>query len=144
MSYLLSQGHRRIAYVGSHIKECLEGSERWTSGRWQTYRDELKRAGIAIDTDMVVEIAFGTEPGSEIARKVVDLMDLDVDDLRRPILWGDALHNRAVSRKKFRKEKRIELRTFPKKIRHRVSVRNARLFHESRREDSRRQLTMVG
>ena len=77
MNYLLSLGHRRIAYVGSHLGACLAGDEMVTSGRWQTYRDELAKAGIPVNTDILVEIVFGTEPDPEVAEAVVNLVRLD-------------------------------------------------------------------
>ncbi|MCD4824314.1 MAG: substrate-binding domain-containing protein [Phycisphaerae bacterium] len=77
MNYFLSLGHRRIAYVGSQIEACLGGDEQVTSGRWQTYRDDLTRAGIALDTDLIVDIPYKTGPGPEIAEAIANLVRRD-------------------------------------------------------------------
>ncbi len=75
MKYLLAMGHRRIGFVGSHIKECLEGDpRRITGGRWQVYAETLKEAGISVDPSLLVEIPYGQEPTDSIGKQVVDLV----------------------------------------------------------------------
>jgi GntR family transcriptional regulator, arabinose operon transcriptional repressor len=75
MKYLLAMGHRRIAYVGSHMQECLKGDpKRITGGRWQVYTESLQQAGIPVDTSLLVEVPFGSEPDDRIGRQVVDLV----------------------------------------------------------------------
>ncbi len=75
MKYLLAMGHRRIAYVGPHVQECFKGDpKRITGGRWQVYSESLQQAGIPIDTSLLVEIPFGSEPDDRIGRQVIDLV----------------------------------------------------------------------
>jgi GntR family transcriptional regulator, arabinose operon transcriptional repressor len=75
MKYLLAMGHRRIGYVSSYLKECLEGDpRRMTGGRWQAYVEALKNAEIPIDRSLLVEIPYGEEPGEEVGKKVIDLV----------------------------------------------------------------------
>ncbi|NLX08006.1 MAG: substrate-binding domain-containing protein [Phycisphaerae bacterium] len=78
MQYLLQLGHRRIAYVSSHVAECLAGDpQRITGGRWQAYRDALAESGVAVDPSRLVEIPYGREPDEAIGRRVIELVRRD-------------------------------------------------------------------
>jgi len=78
MKYLLSLGHRRIAYVSSFIDECLRGDpKRWTGGRWEVYVETLAEAGIQVDPSLLVDITFGQEPDETMARQVIGLLRRD-------------------------------------------------------------------
>lgn len=74
MKYMLSLGHRRIAYVGSAIKQCLAGDPYITGGRWQIYESELRQAGVEIDPSLTVEIPHGERPTADTAKQILDLV----------------------------------------------------------------------
>lgn len=74
MKYMLSLGHRRVAYVGSAIQDCLAGNPFVTSGRWQAYASELRQAGVEIDPSLMVEIPFGEAPTPDTERQILNLV----------------------------------------------------------------------
>lgn len=74
MDYLLALGHRRIGYVGSHISRCLAGDEKITALRWQTYRDCLKKSGIPMNLDYLIDFPYNQEPTPQVADAVVNLV----------------------------------------------------------------------
>ncbi len=74
MKYFLYLGHQRIAYVGSHIAQCLAGDEKITGGKWQAYRDVLEEAGIEIDTSLIVDIPSSGKLDRKVKQAVVKLI----------------------------------------------------------------------
>jgi len=72
MEYLISLGHRRIAYIGPLIKDCLAGESWKSGGRWQAYTGVLERAGIAVDKGLLVETPYG----EDIYKQADTILDL--------------------------------------------------------------------
>ncbi len=61
MEYLISQGYKRIAYVGPLVKDYLAG-EGWKSGgRWEAYTEALKIAKLPLDANLLVETPYGED-----------------------------------------------------------------------------------
>jgi len=67
MEGLIAQGHRRIA----HIKgPPAHGACQW---RFKGYRDALRKAGLDVDEELVVQGAFSYESGIEAGNRLLDL-----------------------------------------------------------------------
>ena len=69
MDYLLSLGHRRIAYIDG--RKGLESTNRRLLG----YRDALKNAGIPIEEDLIIPGDYTTDAGIVAARHLLSLTD---------------------------------------------------------------------
>jgi LacI family transcriptional regulator len=65
MEYLISLGHRRIAYISGRAE--LESSNR----RLQGYYDAMQKAGIPIDEEIIAEGEYTTQTGISCARKLL-------------------------------------------------------------------------
>lgn len=74
MSNLIQLGHRRVAYVGSHIEACLSGDPNVTAGRWQAYRDAMEEIGAGVDRSLVVEVPYGKEPDLSVADQIIEML----------------------------------------------------------------------
>ena len=72
MNYLISLGHKRIAYVGPMVKNFLAG-EGWKSGgRWEAYTEALERANLSLDTSQLVETPYG----EDVYKRTDEIMSL--------------------------------------------------------------------
>ncbi len=60
LSYLVSLGHKKIAYVGPHVTEFLAGNEMITGQKLYTYRQVLNKSGIKFDPSLCLETTYGT------------------------------------------------------------------------------------
>ena len=67
MAQLVRLGHRRIGHIQGHPDH---GASEW---RLSGYRDALQRAGIAYDTELVVEGEFTFESGVRAGHRLLDL-----------------------------------------------------------------------
>ena len=74
MNYLLTIGHRRIAYVGPHLNDSMEGREWTTSGRWRSYRESLTNAGIPIDQSLLVDVPDDEHDEEAVRKAVINLV----------------------------------------------------------------------
>jgi DNA-binding LacI/PurR family transcriptional regulator/predicted transcriptional regulator len=60
LKYMISLGHKRIAYAGPHVSKFLAGDEIITGGKLQTYRQVHKESGIAFDPSLCIETTYGS------------------------------------------------------------------------------------
>ena len=67
MDYLISLGHRRIAYISGRAE--LESSNR----RLQGYYDALQKAGIPVDEELIASGEYTTQTGIACARTLLSL-----------------------------------------------------------------------
>jgi len=69
IDHVVALGHRRIGHVAGPLPH---GGRAW---RLAGYRDELRRAGIAIDESLIVDGGFSFESGIAGAKRLLDLAD---------------------------------------------------------------------
>jgi LacI family transcriptional regulator len=67
VGHLIELGHRRIAHIRGHV---AHGASRW---RVDGYRDALKRAGIELDPELLVQGEFSFDSGVLAGRQLLDL-----------------------------------------------------------------------
>jgi DNA-binding LacI/PurR family transcriptional regulator/ribosomal protein S25 len=73
MDYFLAMGHRRIGYVGTEIDYISDRNSGKTMGRFEIYRDALKKNGL-LNPEYVVDYSYGREPSPETMQAVLNLV----------------------------------------------------------------------
>lgn len=66
ITHLLSNGHRRIAFIGKHSNEAA-------MRRHDGYCQSMAVAGLGSDEQLVIESSFDMEEGKTAARKIIDM-----------------------------------------------------------------------